>query len=204
MTPAWEILPHLGIGPLRFGMTRDEAVAAGTIFGPVTHESVQDEDYAFITLAQAMGEAEARALVDTMMQDGIETRPRHLVAFGDALQIDLYGDALTMVRALPQAHDVHVDGVRLFETDPVPALLRLQTLNGAPPLMHERSCLFDALNLSTWDLAVISKKRGLRLATPMSGQGLTRSLDWGSVSPVGKDLLPNYARVDLTPLAATS
>jgi hypothetical protein len=202
LKPEWEILPHLGFGTLRFGMTRDDAVAVGAIFGSVTHEHAQEEDHLFATLAPTMGEDDARAFIASMVADGIDTRPQRQIVFGDVLQIHFFGDELMSITALPLAHDLHVEGVPLFGTSPVPALLRLQALNGAPPLMHERSCLFDALNVATWDLAVVSKKAGLRLATSSGAQGLERTISWGSVSPVGADVMPRYTRVDLVPLAA--
>jgi hypothetical protein len=197
MKPEWEIQPHLGLGPVRFGMTRDEAVAAGAIFGPVTHEHAEEEDHLFRTLAPTMGEDEARAFIASMVADGIDTRPQRQVGFSSVLHMEFFGDELMSFTALHLARDLHIEGIPFFGTNPVPALLKLQALNGAPPLMHERSCLFDALNVATWDLAVVSKKAGLGLATSMRGHGLERTVSWGSVSPVGKDLLPRYARVDL-------
>jgi hypothetical protein len=200
MKPEWEILPHLGLGPLRFGMTRDEAVAVGAIFGPVTHEHAEEKDHLFSTLAPTMGEDEARAFIASMEADGIDTRPQRQVGVSDVLQMQFFGNELTLLTALPRARDLHVEGIRFFGTNPVPALLKLQSLNGAPPLMHERSCLFNALNIATFDLAVVSKKAGLRLATSMRGRGLERTVGWGSMSPVSKDVLPRYTRIDLAPL----
>jgi hypothetical protein len=202
MKPEWEILPHLGLGPVRFGMMRDEAVAVGAVFGTITHEHAEEEDHMFAILAPTMGEDEARAFIAGMEADGIDTRPQRQVGFDRALHMHFFGDELRSFTALPNARQLHIEGVPLFGTNPVPALLRLQSLNGAPPLMHERCCFFDALNIATFDLAVVLKKAGLRLARSMRGQGLERTVDWGSVPPVGKDLLPRYTRIDLEPLTA--
>jgi hypothetical protein len=204
LKPEWEMLPHLGIGAIRFGMARDEAVAVGAIFGPVTHEHAQEEDHLFATLAPTMGEDEARAFIASMVADGIDTRPQRQIVFSDVLQMHFFGNELTSITALPRAHDLHVVGVPFFRISPVPALHRLQAMNGAPPLMHERSCLFDALNVATWDLAVISKKAGLGLATSMIGHGLERTVSWGAVSPVSKDVVLKYTRVDLEPIAESA
>jgi hypothetical protein len=190
----------MGLGPVRFGMTRDEAVTASAIFGPITREYAEEEDHLFNLLAPTMGEDEARALIASMAADGTDTRPQRQVGVSDVLQMQFFGNELTMLTALPGARDLHVEGIPVFGTNPVPALLRLQSLNDAPPLMHERSCLFDALNIAAFDLAVVSKKAQLRLATSMKGQRLERTVGWGAVSPVSKDVLPRYTRIDLAPL----
>ena len=202
MKPEWEILPRIGLGPVRFGMTRDEAVAAGAIFGAVTHEHAKHEaDELLAILGPSMGEDEARALIAKMAADGVDLRPRRHVGFASGLTMNFVADTLETFDALPGARDLHIEGVPFFGADPVPALLKFQALNGAPPLMDTRSCLFDALHVSTADVAVVTAKGLLRLAKSTTMQHLERMVSWGVVSPVGRDLLPRYTRISLEPLA---
>jgi hypothetical protein len=204
MKPEWELLPHQGLGPVRFGMTRDEAVTAGSVFGPITLEHAEEDDSLFKILIETMNEDEARALIASMAAEGIDMRPKRMISFSPSLQMQFFGDELKFLMVLPRSVLLHVEGIQIFGTDPLPALLRLQALNGARPQMYESSCLFDTLNVATWDMAITSKKGLLRLATSIKGRGLERAIHWGSESPVFKPDLSKYARVDLAPLAASA
>ncbi len=88
-----------------------------------------------------------------------------------------------------------------FGADLVPALLKLQALNGVPPLMNKCGGLFDALHVSTHDVAMVPAKGLLRLAKLTAMQHLERVVRCGATSPVGKDLLPHYIPTSLEPLA---
>lgn len=206
MDQLWEILPLKGLGPLRFGMQRDDALAAAAVFGPVTfvHPPQGGFDQTLAVLIPSMGEQAARELLTQMQADGVDMRPRDHVTIGDALRLGFVGDTLEslMGYSLAASPQLHVGGHPLLTGDAIPALRLLQQFNGAPPLVEGPDCWFATIRVTAWNCIKRSRKGVVRPVNPRTDAGEQQTIGWSADPRDPLQDLSKHIAVDVMDLSA--
>jgi hypothetical protein len=186
MDNVWKLLPRQGVGPVKLGMPADVAISAGAAFGLGEHDGttnvLDDERYRhFVT---TLGQEEADRMMDTFR--GMNINPARLVILNGGVHPTFVDDKLADILCDTRATNVHVEGLRFFDGDPMPALRKLQDLNGAPPILKDLDCFFENLKVTAWGF--ISYRRShRRLLSPGAVDAEQRTINL-SASPRAPDI----------------
>ena len=198
----WELAPHIGLGTLAFGMTEAAAVAAVGVFGTVTNQDPMDAapdeaDEIYKALVEAEGEEIARQVMAEMLADGVDLRNRRRLTVADGLVLDFVDDGLEDIMCTLRTPDVHIDGHLFFGVDCLPALQRLQELNGAPPLVRDRDCLFVNLHLTAFECLKELAPGIVRSAREGTDEASQKTVSWRSTPRDPNEDLTGHRAIDL-------
>lgn len=198
----WEIAPHRGLGPLTFGMTEAAAVDAARVYGPVTHQDPMDgapneADEIYKALVEAEGEEVARQVMAEMLADGVDLRTRRRVIVGEGLLLDFVDDGLEDIMCTLRTPDVHIGGHRVFGVDCLPAMRRLQELNGAPSLVKDRDCLFVNLHLTAFECLHEVAPGMVRSAREGTDEASQKTISWRASERDPNEDLSEHRALDL-------
>lgn len=155
MEENWAIRPRTGLGPLRFEMSETEArVLADNVYGELESEGpigFSSNNQVYQVLVETMGEDAAREAMSALDEGGVEYRSAQRVNYVAGLMLDFVAGRLEDMMCHSAAEQLHIDGLQFFGTDPIPALARLQALNGEPPLVKGPDCHFRNLYLTAFE-----------------------------------------------------
>ena len=163
----WAIHPCRGLGPLRFGMTPDEVAAHDALYGtperragtdgasrdPIDIETEVEQTLAL--MAEAMEPEELDAMRDDLVAAlrtarAHEARTATEVRVPSDLTLDYLDGRLRTIQLASDAAGAHLDGVPVFETEPVGLVGHLRERVGEGAFLRG-TVLFEPLGLALVD-----------------------------------------------------
>ena len=198
----WNLKPGDGLGPLEFGMAEADAMAAGAIFGELTFRSPEDAgpseaDEIYEALVEAEGEEVATQVMAEMIEDGVDLRTRRQLIFDGGLILDFVDDGLEEITCSSLTPHLHIDDLPFFGADCLPALRRLATLNGAPPLVQDRDCVFVNLHLTAFECLYLMPAGLVRARREGTDEAQQKTVGWRANPRNPQEDFAGYVPVDL-------
>lgn len=201
MDDSWELLPRVGLGPLVFGMSEDAAkTEASGIYGDIEAEGPvgqQSDDEVYLTLVETMGEEAAREAMAVLEADGISFKSSRRVNYVSGLMLDFVEDELDSIMCHGAATNLHVGGDGFFGVDPLPALRRLQRVNGEMALVNGPDCHFRNLYITAFECIVLLPAGLVRATAEGTDEALQKSVGWRREPRLPNEDFSSHSQVDL-------
>lgn len=172
------------------------------MFGPITHQDpveagASEADEIYKALLDAEGEEVARQVMAEMLADGVDLRTRRRIIVGGGLLLNFLESGLEEITCTLRTLEAHIHGHRVFGVDCLPALQCLQELNGAPPIVKGRDCLFADLQMTACECLLETAPGIVRSTREGTDEASQKTIGWRATPRNPGEDLTGHRAIDL-------
>ncbi len=149
----WKIRPKMGLGRLKFGMTKSEVNSLSSIYGEIESERLMEMSESVIDSTLAMfGDTVSSADKQAFMQGIRDTYTGSLVQVRKAqkahLILEFDQSGLVQIQIGQNSVLLHLGNLSIFQSSVEAVLAELEHLNGRPGRFRRAEVVFDELAIS--------------------------------------------------------